>query len=217
MLRALLFDMNGVVIDDMRFHEQAWLALAAKYGRPLTVDEFRRTMSGRRNRDNVVHVFGDALSDEQFRAYQREKEEAYRAAYTPHRAFLPGFADLIGEARAAGVRVALATSAPKDNIDFILDPLDLRRRLDAVVGEAEVKRAKPDPEIYLVAAARVGAEPSECIVFEDSLQGVASGRAAGMPVVGVTTTHSAAELADCALVVSDFRGLTLARLQALVS
>lgn len=216
MLRALLFDMNGVVIDDMRFHEQAWLALAAKHGRPLTVDEFRNTMSGRRNRDNVIHVFGDALSDEQFRAYQREKEEAYREAYAPHRALLPGFAELIGEARAAGVRVALATSAPRENIDFILDPLDLRARLDAVVGEAEVKRAKPDPEIYLVAAARVGAEPSECIVFEDSLQGVASGRAAGMPVVGVTTTHTAAELSGCALVVQDFRGLTLAGLQALV-
>lgn len=216
MLRALLFDMNGVVIDDMRFHEQAWIALAAKHGRPLTVDEFRNTMSGRRNRDNVIHVFGNALSDEQFRAYQREKEEAYREAYAPHRAFLPGFADLITEARAAGVRMALATSAPRENIDFILDPLDLRARLDAVVGEADVKHAKPDPEIYLVAAARVGAEPSECIVFEDSLQGVASGRAAGMPVVGVTTTHSAAELDGCALVVDDFRGLTLARLQALL-
>ncbi len=216
MLKALLLDMNGVVVDDVAYHERAWQALAARHGRTLTVAEFRREMSGRRSRDNIAHVFGSGLSEAQIVAYQAEKEEAYRAAFRPHLAALAGLATFLAEAKASGVRLALATSAPKANIDFVLDGLDLRRQFDAVVGEADVKRAKPDPEIYETAALRVGAEASECIVFEDSLAGVASGRAARMAVVGITTTHSAEELAQCALVVADFRGLTLATLSGLV-
>ena len=145
MLQALLFDMNGVIVDDMPFHERAWMALAARHGRTLTPDEFRREMSGRRNRDNIRHIFGEALSDWQVHAYQLEKEEAYREAYRPLRAPLPGLVPFLVEARAAGLRIAVATSAPKDNIDFVLDGLDLRRQFDVVVGEAEVTRSKPDP------------------------------------------------------------------------
>ena len=215
MLRALLLDMNGVVVDDMRFHEHAWIALATKHGRSLTVDEFRRTMSGRRNRDNIAHIFGSGLAEEQIHAYQHEKEEAYRQAYAPHRVALPGLVALLDEARARGVRTAVATSAPRANIDFVLDPLDVRRRFDAVVGEAEVRRAKPDPEIYLLAAQRLGVDARECVVFEDSLAGVASGRAAGMPVVGLTTTHTPEELHDCALAVPNFESLTIESLSKL--
>jgi beta-phosphoglucomutase len=215
MLQALLFDMNGVIVDDMPFHERAWMALAARHGRTLTPDEFRREMSGRRNRDNIRHIFGEALSDWQVHAYQLEKEEAYREAYRPLRAPLPGLVPFLVEARAAGLRIAVATSAPKDNIDFVLDGLDLRRQFDVVVGEAEVTRSKPDPEIYLTAASRLGVGSSGCIVFEDSLAGIASGLAGGMPVVGVTTTHTADELRDCALVIADFRDLTIAEISRL--
>jgi beta-phosphoglucomutase len=208
--------MNGVIVDDMAFHEHAWIALAARHGRVLTNDEFQHEMSGRRNRDNIHHLFGDALSDAEVHAYQLEKEEAYRAAYRPHLAPLAGLVPLLVEARAVDLCIAVATSAPKENIDFVLDGLDLRRRFDAVVGEAEVKRSKPDPEIYLTAAARLGVRPAECIVFEDSLAGIASGVAAAMPVVGLTTTHRPDELRACALVIDDFRGLSIAQLVGLV-
>jgi beta-phosphoglucomutase len=217
MLRALLFDMNGVVVDDMEFHERAWMAMAMRHGRTLTRDEFRLQMSGRRNRDNIRYVFGGSVTDEQVRSYQVEKEEAYRESFRPHLATLPGLVALFEAARDGGVHVALATSAPIENIDFVLDGLDLRRWFDVVVGEAEVRRAKPDPEIYLTAAARLRVEPAECVVFEDSLAGVASAVAAKMPVVGLTTTHSAEELRDCALVVRDFRGLTIGALAGLAS
>jgi beta-phosphoglucomutase family hydrolase len=215
MPKALLFDMNGVLVDDMPFHERAWVALAARHGRVLTTEEFRREMSGRRNRDNLRHVFGDALSETEMRAYQAEKEQEYRDAFRAHLAPLPGTIDLIEAARAAGWRTAVVTSAPPANIDFVLDGLDLRRRFDDVVGEADVKKAKPDPEIYLTAARRLDAPPDRCIVFEDSLAGVAAGRAAGMPVVGVTTTHPASDLRDCSLVVADFRELALGELERL--
>jgi HAD superfamily hydrolase (TIGR01509 family) len=217
MLHALLFDMNGVIVDDIPFHERAWVALAARHGRTLTPDEFRRDMSGRRNRDNIRHLFGESLSDAEVHAYQLEKEQAYRDAYRPHRAPLPGLVPLLVEARAAGLKIAVVTSAPEENIDFVLDGLDLRRRFDAVVGEAEVKHSKPDPEIYRLAASRLGEDRTACVVFEDSLAGIASGIAAGMPVVGVTTTHTADELRQCALVIADFRGLTVADLARLTA
>jgi beta-phosphoglucomutase len=215
MLRALLFDMNGVVVDDIAFHERAWMALAARHGRALTTDEFRRQMSGRRNRDNLRHIFGESLPDGEARAYQLEKEQTYRDSYRPHLAPLGGLVPLLAAARETGLRTALATSAPKENIDFVLDGLALRQGFDVVVGEAEVRRAKPDPEIYLTAAARLGVGPRECVVFEDSLAGVASGQAAGMPVVGLTTTHTADELRQCALVIPDFRGLKIEALERL--
>jgi beta-phosphoglucomutase len=217
MLQALLFDMNGVIVDDIPFHERAWVALAARHGRTLTTDEFRREMSGRRNRDNIRHLFGGSLSDAEVHAYQLEKEMAYRDSYRPYRAPLPGLVPVLVEARAAGLKIAVATSAPEENIDFVLDGLDLRRRFDVVVGEAEVKQSKPDPEIYRMAASRLGADSAGCVVFEDSLAGVASGVAAGMPVVGVTTTHTADELRQCALVIADFRELTIADLARLAA
>ncbi len=142
MLRALLFDMNGVMVDDMAFHERAWLALAARHGKVLTLDEFRRQLSGRRNWDNLRHVFGEPSREADMAAFQVEKEEAYRAAFRPHLALLPGLRELLGAARAAGWRLAVATSAPPENIDFVLDGLDVRSCFDAVVGEAEVKQAE---------------------------------------------------------------------------
>jgi len=207
--------MNGVVVDDMRFHERAWMAFAARHGRALSTDEFRREMSGRRNRDKMRRLFGEALSDAEAAAYQDEKEQAYRDAFRPYLTPVSGLAALLVAAREGGLRIALVTSAPGKNIDFVLDGLDLRGRFDLIVGEAQVGRSKPDPEIYLTAASRLDVEAPECVVFEDSLVGIASGQAASMPVVGVTTTHSAEELRHCALVIADFRGLTLARLAQL--
>jgi beta-phosphoglucomutase family hydrolase len=215
MLQALLFDMNGVIVDDMLFHERAWISLAERHGRTLTSDEFRQQMSGRRNRDNIRHVFGDGLSDEQVRALQIEKEEAYRAAYRPHLAPLAGLRDLLAAARAADLRLAVVTSAPAANIDLVLDGLDLRSAFDCVVTEAEVRRSKPDPEIFLLAAERCGGAPADCVVFEDSLAGVAAAVAARMAVVGVSTTHTADELRGCARVVPDFRGVTVEQLRML--
>jgi HAD superfamily hydrolase (TIGR01509 family) len=216
MLQALVFDLNGVVVDDMPFHERAWCGLAERHGRSLTIDQFRREMSGRRNRENIRFVFGDALSEREVHAYGVEKEEEYRKAFRPFLAPIPGLEALLTQARAAGLKLAVATSAPPENIAFVLDGLGLRRWFDAVVGEAEVERAKPDPEIYLTAAARLGVEPSRCVVFEDSLGGIASGQAANMPVVGLTTTHRRDELRHCALVLADFHGLTVDTLASLV-
>jgi HAD superfamily hydrolase (TIGR01509 family) len=106
--------------------------------------------------------------------------------------------------RAHGIKTALATSAGPGNIDFIVDGLGIRDQFDAIIGGAEVQKGKPDPEIYLKAAALVGVDPADCWVIEDSLQGIASGLNAGMQVVGITTSHTATELAHTQWIASDF-------------
>jgi beta-phosphoglucomutase len=114
-----------------------------------------------------------------------------------------------------GVQAAVGTSAPKANMDFILDKLHIRPYFDALLHSADVKFGKPNPEIYLNAAARLGVDPSVCIVFEDSLPGVEAGLNAGMKVVGITTTHTPEELAGAHLVIDDFEGLTVQQLEKL--
>jgi HAD superfamily hydrolase (TIGR01509 family) len=212
---ALLFDMNGVVIDDMRFHEQAWIDLAVAHGRALEVTEVRERLSGRTNPEILEILFGPLPADRATRLGD-EKEAAYRRVYAPHLAPVPGLLELLDAARVGGAVTALVTSAPQANIDFTLDGLSLRSRFDAIVTGAEVTRGKPDPEIYLLAARRLGVPPPACVVLEDSLAGITSGRRAGMTVVGLSTTHAAAELSGCALVRADFRGLDLATLDTLL-
>ncbi len=216
MLGALLFDMNGVVIDDMRFHEQAWIDLAAAHGRVLTVDEVRERLSGRTNPEILEILFGPLPAALVTRRGD-DKEAAYRKVYAPHLAPLPGLMALLDQAQAAGVGLALVSSAPQDNIDFTLDGLDLRRRFAAVVTGADVAKGKPDPEMYLLAARRLGVPPSGCVVLEDSLAGIESGRRASMTVVGLSTTHTPDELRPhCACVVPDFRPLDLDTLRRLL-
>jgi HAD superfamily hydrolase (TIGR01509 family) len=208
--------MNGVVVDDMACHEQMWITLAKRHGIALTEDEIRKNLSGRQNREVLAYLFGDRPETE-LHALGEEKEQAYREAFRPRLAPVPGFREVIAGARAERVATALATSAPPLNIDFVLDGLSLRDAFDVVVTAADVTRSKPDPEIYLLAAKRSSVTPAECLVFEDALLGIEAARRAGMRVVGVTTTHSTRELLDagCALTCANFREVALAKLRAL--
>jgi HAD superfamily hydrolase (TIGR01509 family) len=217
MLRALLFDLNGVVVDDMRHHERAWIDLAASRGRPLDVDEVRTRLSGKRNAEILRELFGEGLSPDELLGLEEAKESAYRRAFSSVLSPVAGLVPLLDACRAAGVATALVTSAPEPNIDFVLDGLSLRQRFDTRVGARDVRRGKPDPEGYLLGAARLGAPPSGCVVFEDALLGLEAGRRAGMTVVGVTTSHPATELAPfCALAIDDFEALSLDAIAALL-
>jgi beta-phosphoglucomutase len=118
----------------------------------------------------------------------QEKDVLYRDMYRPHRRAIGGFEDFVTRARADGVQLAVATSAPPANIVFTLDELDLRRHFDAVVGAADVARGKPHPDVFLKAAEKLGANPADCIVFEDAPMGVEAARRAGMRAVVITTT-----------------------------
>ncbi len=206
-MTAFLFDMDGVVVDNMRFHERAWREFFLKRGVPMDGDEFFRRTSGMPTRDVMAYFFKRALSAEEAARLNAEKEAAYRRLYAPHLSPLPGLREFLAAARAAGVRLGLGTGSLAENIDFVLDGLSLRDRFDAVVGADEVRRGKPDPETFLTLARKLGAAPADCVVFEDALLGEEAARAAGMRLVAVTTTHASRDFRRPDLSIADFSGL----------
>jgi beta-phosphoglucomutase family hydrolase len=186
-IKALVFDMDGTLVDNMRDHEQAWVEFFKRRGRAIEPEAFFRQTAGRHNREIMRDWIDPQLTDAELLALAEEKESLYRALYAPKRQVLAGFTAFAAAAKARGLRLAVATSAPPANIDFILDPLDLRQHFDVVVGAQNVKRGKPHPDIYLLAAQELGLAPDACIAFEDAPAGVQSAAAAGMRCVALTT------------------------------
>ena len=190
--RAFIFDMDGTIVDNMAFHTDSWLAFFARRGKTYDPDTFFRETAGAQGREILRERLGPEIPDDEIAVLAQEKDVLYREMYAPHRAAIHGFEGFVTQARDAGVKLAVATSAPPANIVFTLDELDLRRHFDAVVGAADVARGKPHPDVFLKAADKLGVAPGDCIVFEDAPMGVEAARRAGMKAVVITTTLPAA-------------------------
>jgi beta-phosphoglucomutase family hydrolase len=194
--RAAIFDMDGTLVDNMAYHQQTWTQMLAEMGHAISAEEFMRRTAGWTNREILRELVNPDISDEDIGAFAHRKENAYRELYRPHLAALAGALPFLDALRARGVKLAVATSAPTDNIDFTLDGAGLREKFDAVVGAADISRGKPDPEIFLKAADRLGVPPEACLVFEDATAGIEAARRAGMRVVVITTTLDADSVRD---------------------
>lgn len=205
--------MDGVIIDSNPFHKIALKQFCRKYGKELSEDELREKIYGRRNQDWLVRIFGP-LDDGTMKRYAGEKEKLFRELYDKDIKALNGLPEFLNSLKELGVPAAIATSAPRSNVDFTLEKTGLAEYFKTILDDSFVKDGKPHPDIYLKAAAALHYEPKDCVVFEDSLAGVESGLNAGCKVVGVTTTHSPEELADAALIIPDFAGLDPKRLIA---
>ncbi len=212
---SAVFDMDGVIVDNRVFHFRAWEAFAHEHGLPFDPEYFKNHLFGRVNRDILLGLFKGNLNDQEAPLYAGEKEALYRKLYKGHVQPAEGLVRFLKALRAAGVTMAVATAAPRINLDFVLDEARLRPYFDVLVDIAAVPRGKPAPDLYLKAAEELGRRPEDCVAFEDSYPGVESALAAGMRVVGVTTTHTAAELAHAHMVIADFRKVTLEGLRSL--
>ncbi len=205
--QAAIFDLNGVIVNDIPFHKQAWYELCELHGVPLSEELFNVKINGRTNREIFEFLYDRSLTDDEVRRYSGEKEERYREIFGPHRKTLPGLTGFLTELKEKRIPTAVATSSPPVNVPFIMEYLNLYAFFDVVLDANDVTRGKPDPEMYLTAASRLGIDSEECLVFEDALLGVKSALAAGMKVVGVSTTHM--ELEGAAFMIPDYRGLSL--------
>jgi beta-phosphoglucomutase len=197
---ALIFDMDGVIVDSNPAHRQAWEIFNRRYGIE-TSEEMHQRMYGKRNDEIVRDFFGDLPAGEAA-ARGAAKEVVYRGLIGERLESLlvPGVRQFLE--RYAALPKAVASNAEPANIQFVLDIAGLRRYFRVVVDGNQVRHPKPDPEIYLRAAELLGWAPRNCIVFEDSYAGVEAARVAGMRVVGILTTH--AELPGAALSVHNF-------------
>ncbi len=213
---SAIFDMDGVLVDNIRYHFRAWREFARRRGVPFDETTFRNTLFGKTNPPILRGLLGEAIGEREIEAWADEKEALYRELHRGRVRPARGLVRLLDALRAEGVTMAVATAAPRANMDFVLAETGLAPYFRVLVDAGQVRRGKPDPEIYLAAAARLRRAPRLCVAFEDSFPGIRAARDAGMKVVGVSTTHAPDELSAADLVVADFRGLTPDRLRRLV-
>lgn len=140
---AVIFDLDGVIIDNIPYHKQAWRTMCRKYGRELTDEDFDQKISGRKNDAILAFLLNRAVADGEVQACEREKETLYRTLVKPHLQPLCGLVPLLEQFRARGMPCAIATSAPAENIDFALDGMQIRHYFDAIVDASQVKHGKP--------------------------------------------------------------------------
>jgi beta-phosphoglucomutase len=203
---AFIFDMDGVIIDSNPFHKISLKQFCKKYGHDLTEEQLRERIYGRTNKDWLTNVFGN-LDPEQLKKYADEKEALFRELYQNDIKPVDGLIAFLEKMDEQKVPRAIATSAPRANVDFTLAKTNTGKYFSTILDESFVQRGKPDPEIYIKTAAALKFNPGQCIVFEDSLSGVKSAKAAGCKVVGITTTHTREELHETDLVIDNFSGL----------
>jgi len=213
-IAAVIFDMDGVIVDSNPVHKKILHEFCETHGKVLSDNNLHKNVYGRTNREWIPNIFGP-LPDEQIEAYADEKEQMFRDAFNPKEHIVPGFIEFLELLKQKGIQTVVATSAPGENADYILNELSIATCFDAVLNSSHVIKSKPDPEPYLKAAKAAGASPRRCVVFEDSISGVKSGLAAGAKVVGVATTHTHDELSLCPLVIDDFTELGLSDLEKL--
>jgi len=203
---AVIFDMDGVIVDTNPYHKISLKQFCEKYGYRLNEEDLISKIYGRTNNEWIRNIFGP-LPKEKILELGEEKEAMFRALYKDVIKPLSGLDSFLKELEDRSIPKAIGTSAPRSNVDFVLEHTHLRKYFTTILDQSDVEHGKPNPEIYLKVADRLGFPPQQCIVFEDSLSGVESAQRAGAQVVGVTTTHSHEELAHTDLVIADFTGL----------
>ena len=214
--RAFIFDMDGTLVDNMRFHTEAWGKMLAENGVAMNAHDFLVKTAGKTNREILPTVFGE-LTDERILELGERKESLYRELFLPARKPLAGVLEFLEEARRLGVKMAVATAAPVGNMEFILDGLDLRRFFGAITTAADITNGKPDPEIFLKSAEKLRVEPQNCLVFEDAVGGFEAAHRAGMKSIGIATVNRTEEILKLDSVVEahhDFSGLSAQELIA---
>jgi HAD superfamily hydrolase (TIGR01509 family) len=208
---AVIFDMDGVIVDTNVFHKKAIHQFREKYGFTLTEEQLRITIYGRTNKDWITRLFG-TLTPDQLSAYAHEKEQLFRDLYLPHIKPVKGLLELLIKLKEQNIPTAIATSAPPENVEFVLENIPIREYFNTILDERVVTHGKPDPEIYIKTAAALGFRNERCIVIKDSLSGVTAGRKSGSKVIGITTTHSPDELTDANFVIHDSDELNISML-----
>jgi len=212
---AFIFDMNGTMIDDMHFHTRAWYQVLSQLGAGLSIEQTKLHMYGKAE-EMFDRIFGPGkFNDQELQEIILNKELAYQDEFRPHLKLIDGLGAFLQKARAAGIGLAIGTAAPKTNVDYVMDGLQLHSLFPVIIGAEDVTTSKPDPEVFLSAAAGLKTAPEKCIVFEDSPKGVEAAQRGGMKAVVVTTFHEPGDFAHLSNVLMCVKDYTDERLESL--
>lgn len=190
---GVIFDMDGVLVMTEDAHWHAWQAAGASRGVTIDHPTFLSCF-GRVNADCIRILFGPEVTLADSLQIADEKEAAFRDLIRSDVPLAPDLLPLLDALKAQSIRLAVGSSAPPANIDLVLDAGKIRRYFDAVADGSEVKRGKPAPDVFLLAAQKMGVSPAQCAVIEDAPAGIEAAVAAGMRAIGVATTHRAEQL-----------------------
>jgi HAD superfamily hydrolase (TIGR01509 family) len=190
-----IFDHDGVLVDSLVFHQDAWVELGRRTGLALTAEFIHETF-GMTNPSIFRKLLGDALDPLETQRYSDLKEACYREMARGKITLMAGVRELLDDLTAAGVRLAIGSSGVRPNLDLTVESCGLTGRFASIASLEDIERGKPDPQVFLVAAAKAEVPPSRAVVFEDAPVGIQAAKAAGMHAVGLTTTHPAAALWD---------------------
>ena len=207
---AILWDLDGTLADTEQAHYAAWQLLCREYGRELSWDEFKPTF-GLGNSDILHMLIDPAVQEPELERLSQRKEALFRDGTGGMVAAMPGALALVAHLQSLGIAQAIASSAPMENITFVLHALGLEETFAALVSRWQVPRGKPFPDIFLRAAEEVRTAPGRCVVLEDAPAGVQAGKAAGMRTVALVSTWPEQALAAADLLVRDLRDVVWTR------
>ena len=206
-VKAVIWDMDGVIADTAQYHLKGWQMVFQKRGANYTEEDFRRN-TGKRSDTIVREVLGEKIAQGEIIAIIREKDENFRQLMGQNIRPFPGVLKLITSLKEHKFKIAIASSAPMDNIQLITQSLKIHNRFDAIISGWEVTKGKPDPQTFLLAAEKLGVEAEDCIVIEDAISGVTASRRAGMRCIAVTNTTSREELREADLIIDTLEEIT---------
>ena len=206
-IRAVIFDLDGVLIDSGPAHHESWRQLGAELGVDVGAEQFAATF-GRQNRDIIPLLFGPDLGADRVHELSERKEALYRDLVRGRIKEVPGAVALVSACRQAGLRLAVGSSGHPVNIELALQELGMADCFEAIVTGHDVNRGKPDPQVFLLAAERLGVEPAACAVIEDAPSGIEAALAADMTAIGLTSHHPRDRLSRAHWVVDALTELT---------
>jgi len=202
--KALLFDLDGTLVDNMMVHHRAWQKKLRELGLDYSLDRVKAEIHGV-NLEILKGLFGDRYTLEEYKQIAWDKEAAYREIFADdfEANIVPGALDFIRQAHAVGIPMAIGTAGPKENAEFVVENLGVGELMGHLVHSGMVNKGKPNPEVFQQGADALAIDLKDCIIFEDSVTGAKAANNAGCPVVVLTTTHAEPEFSE--LKVADFR------------
>ena len=218
-LGGLVFDMDGTLIDNLKYHFLAFDEYAKQMGFTL-LEPLSLKHNGLHSNDIFPMLLGeDIVAEYGLDRLNNEKEEVYRELYSPHIKPITGLMELLQAAKESDIKCAIGSSGCRENVEFVIEALGIKDFIDVSISGSDVTHGKPHPEIFATAIERMGLKPEECIVVEDAVNGILAGIAAGCKCLAVTTTSSAELLSKtgAALCIDDFTEVDIEKLQQLIN